>query len=82
MILTLLLWKVKGCHYFIEAVLTIVLKTKHDVITIVSKDTFLNHRERKKNVFPIILFFSIFTADKLLKGYHVYIWGNNFCLQT
>ena len=81
MILTLLLWKVKGYHYFIEAVLTIASKTKHDVVTIVSKDTFLNHREKKERMFSRS-YFSIFTADKLLKGYHVYIWGKNFCLQT
>ena len=61
-----------------------VLITKHDVITILSKDTFLNQKEKKKpkNVFLIIPSFSIFTADKLLKSYHLYICGNNFCLQT
>ena len=76
MILTLLLWKVKGCHYFIEAVLTIVSKTKHDVITIVSKDTFSNHREEKKNVFPIILFY--FYSRQVIEGLSRIYLGKKF----
>ena len=40
------LWKVKGCHYFTEALLIIISKTKHNINHYLSKDTFSNHKER------------------------------------
>ena len=72
----------KRLSQLFEVPLMIVSKTIHDVTTILSKDAFLNREKKSKNVFPIILSFSIFRADKLPKSYQVYIRRNNFCLPT
>ena len=57
MILTLLLWKVKGCHYFIEVLLIIFSKTKYDINHYSIRKCFLNQKEKKKKRMLSLLYF-------------------------
>ena len=82
MIFTHLLWKVKGCHYFIEALLIIVLRTKYDLNHYSIKRYFSNHKKKKsKERFPDYAFLFYFYSRQVIEEMLGIYSGNNFCLQ-